>query len=161
MLRRLLRLAARVLLPSVLVPVPARAVLLALSGAQVGTGVRVRAGCAFREGQLILGDGVFLSHGCYLEDHATIQLGEEVWVGAGTKFLTATHDIGGPEKRAGMWRTAPITVGDGCWLGANVTVLSGVRIGAGCVVAAGAVVTEDCEPDTLYMGVPARAKRRL
>jgi maltose O-acetyltransferase len=150
-----------VLLPSVLVPVPARAVLLSLSGAQVGAGVRVRAGCAFREGQLILDDGVFLSHGCYLEDHATIHLGQEVWVGAGTKFLTATHEIGGPEKRAGMWRAASITVGDGCWLGANVTVLSGVRIGAGCVIAAGAVVTEDCEPDTMYMGVPARAKRRL
>jgi maltose O-acetyltransferase len=82
-------------------------------------------------------------------------------VGAGTKFLTSTHDIGGPEKRAGTWRTAPITVGRGCWLGANVTVLPGVRIGDGCVIAAGTVVTKDCEPDTLYAGVPAQAKRRL
>jgi maltose O-acetyltransferase len=36
-----------------------------------------------------------------------------------------------------------------------------VHLGDGVVVAAGAVVTEDCLPDGLYAGVPARRVRDL
>ena len=39
--------------------------------------------------------------------------------------------------------------------------LPGVKIKHGSVVAAGAVVTEDCEADTLYGGIPAKILRRL
>jgi acetyltransferase-like isoleucine patch superfamily enzyme len=39
-------------------------------------------------------------------------------------------------------------------------ILPGVTIGAGCVIAAGSVITKDTDPDTIYAGVPAVAKRR-
>jgi maltose O-acetyltransferase len=56
---------------------------------------------------------------------------------------------------------APIAVEEGAWIGGGVIVLGGVRIGRGCVIGAGAVVTRDCEPNGLYVGVPARRQRDL
>ena len=51
-----------------------------------------------------------------------------------------------------------------CWIGANATVLQGSnlerrRIGRGTIVGAGAVVTQDCDPNAVYVGVPARRIR--
>ena len=52
---------------------------------------------------------------------------------------------------------------DGCLIGIGATVLNGAVVGSGSIVAAGAVVSENShlEPGGLYMGVPARLKRRL
>ncbi|WP_290368283.1 DapH/DapD/GlmU-related protein [Microbacterium sp. Bi121] len=52
-----------------------------------------------------------------------------------------------------------MTIGAGAWIGAHATILPGVTVGRGAVVAAGALVTEDCVPNGLYVGVPARLVR--
>ena len=44
---------------------------------------------------------------------------------------------------------------------ADVIVLPGVTIGEGCIMGAGAVITQDTEPDSVYLGVPARKVRSL
>ncbi|WP_407108215.1 acyltransferase [Rhodococcus aetherivorans] len=76
--------------------------------------------------------------------------------------MTGTHRIGPGAKRASNpTEFKPVTIGDGAWLGGGVIVTPGVHIGPGCVVAPGAVVTQDCEPDALYVGIPATFKRRL
>ena len=88
---------------------------------------------------------------------ARIELQAGVAVGPRVQFLTSTHPVGPPSRRAasGLTTIAPIVVGEGTWVGAGAIVLSGVRIGSGCVIGAGAVVTTDCEPNGLYVGVPA------
>jgi maltose O-acetyltransferase len=78
-----------------------------------------------------------------------------------TMLLTGTHEIGDAQRRRGLDRHAPVTIGDGCWFGARVTVTPGVTVGQGCVVGSGAVVVKDCEPDGLYVGSPARRVRDL
>lgn len=55
----------------------------------------------------------------------------------------------------------PIVIGRGCWIGANVTIMPGVTIGDGCVIGAGSLVTNDCEPNGVYVGIPARRKKEL
>ncbi|MCR4913326.1 MAG: acyltransferase [Lactobacillus sp.] len=55
----------------------------------------------------------------------------------------------------------PVKIDDGCWIGANVTILPGVHIGKGCVIGAGAVVNKDCEPNGVYVGVPAKRIKDL
>lgn len=64
-------------------------------------------------------------------------------------------------RRAGPSTQEPITVQEGTWIGARSTILPGVTIGAGVIVAAGSVVTRDCDPHSLYAGVPARKIRSL
>ena len=48
---------------------------------------------------------------------------------------------------------------DGCWIGARAVILPGVTIGEGTIIGAGSVVTKDCEPGAVYVGVPARRVR--
>ncbi len=74
-------------------------------------------------------------------------------------ILTSTHEIDENGQAARMPVARPVHVGDRCWLGARVTVLPGVTIGEGTIVGAGAVVTEDCKPGAVYVGVPARQLR--
>jgi len=133
-----------------------------------------RAGLEFDENCFILGGLVvlntekitfgrdcFINHGCLIDASAAVSVGHDVHLAAGVQLLTATHDVGTGDRRAGTPRAAPIRIGDGVWLGARVTVLAGVAIGDGAVVAAGAIVTNDLLKDRLYGGVPARLLRRL
>jgi maltose O-acetyltransferase len=76
-------------------------------------------------------------------------------------FTTSTHEIGDSQRRAGELVRKPIEVGKGCWIGAGAVILPGIVIGDGCVIGAGAVVNRDCDPNGLYVGVPARRIREL
>ncbi len=54
-------------------------------------------------------------------------------------------------------------VADHCLIGMGAIVLSGARVGEGSIVAAGALVPEGTviPPASLYVGVPARLRRKL
>lgn len=110
-------------------------------------------------GPLTVEAGAFMNRGAYVQGHVTI--GRRVAIGQHVRILTDTHQIGGPESRAGKKDVKPVRIGAGAWLGAGCTVLPGVTVGEGAVVAAGAVVAHDVEPHTLVAGVPARVVRRL
>ncbi len=76
----------------------------------------------------------------HIEHGIPVRIGENVTIGHAAVVHSATID-------------------DGALIGMNATVLNGAHIGAGCVVGANALVTEnaDFEPDSLILGVPARA----
>jgi maltose O-acetyltransferase len=111
--------------------------------------------------QIHIGEGAWLGQGSYFDTRAPITIGARAGIAPGVKLITADHELGGPERRAGAYAPRPIVVGEGAWVGASAIVLSGVTIGPGAVVASGSVVHRDCEPNTLYGGVPARPIRAL
>jgi acetyltransferase-like isoleucine patch superfamily enzyme len=49
-----------------------------------------------------------------------------------------------------------VTIEDFATIGTNSTILPNLKIGAGAFIGAGAVVTRDVEPNSVYVGVPAR-----
>jgi maltose O-acetyltransferase len=110
-----------------------------------------------------ISDGVFINSGVVFDARAHIELGHNVAIGPGALLITSTHQVGPATHRAGGGTPvfAPITVEEGCWIGAGAIVLGGVTIGRGCIIGAGAVVTHDCEPNGLYVGVPACRKQDL
>ena len=118
-------------------------------------------GVWFGSARVTIGQGTFVNRECMFSTHERITLGSNVDVGMRVTFITATHEVGPPSRRAGLHKTAPITVGDGAWIGAGVIILPGVMVGAGAIIAAGAVVTSDCMPNRVYGGVPARELRSL
>jgi bifunctional UDP-N-acetylglucosamine pyrophosphorylase/glucosamine-1-phosphate N-acetyltransferase len=94
-----------------------------------------------------LGPGVKMGHFSYIGD-AT--LGADVNVGAGA--ITCNFD--------GMRKNKTV-VGEGAFIGSDTMLVAPVSVGAGARTGAGAVVTKDVPPDTLAVGMPARAIRKL
>ncbi len=94
-----------------------------------------------------LGPGVKMGHFSYIGD-ATI--GAETNIGAGT--ITCNYD--GEHKY-------PTEIGEGVFIGSDTMLVAPLKIGDRARTGAGAVVTKDVKPDTLVVGVPARAIRKL
>ncbi len=55
----------------------------------------------------------------------------------------------------------PIEIGDGCRVSTGTIILRGVTVGSGSAIGAAALVTANCEPHSLYVGIPARKIRDL
>ncbi len=74
-------------------------------------------------------------------------------------FINDLFSVGGPAKgRRDLWRSTKI--GNGVSIGTNATILP-VTICDGTVIGAGAVVTKDITEPGIYVGNPARLRRRL
>lgn len=94
-----------------------------------------------------LGPGTKMGHLSYI-GNATI--GPGVNIGAGT--ITCNFD--GEKKH-------PTEIGAGAFIGSDTMLVAPIKVGEGAHTGAGAVVTKDVPPDTLAVGMPARAIRKL
>jgi bifunctional UDP-N-acetylglucosamine pyrophosphorylase/glucosamine-1-phosphate N-acetyltransferase len=93
-----------------------------------------------------LGPGTKMGHFSYLGD-TTIE--GDVNIGAGT--VTCNYD--GVHKN-------PTEIGKGAFIGSDTMLVAPLKVGAGAITGAGAVVTHDVPPNTVVVGVPARAIRK-
>lgn len=134
--------------------------LLNAIGHSLGAGTRI-VGPFFCTGHLTAGEGCWLGRDLTIHGNGTVVLGNGCDLGPDVTFLTGTHTIGTPKRRAGEGTNGTIRVGDGCWIGARATLVSGVTVGHGSVLAACACAAADIPPDTLAGGVPARPIRGL
>jgi bifunctional UDP-N-acetylglucosamine pyrophosphorylase/glucosamine-1-phosphate N-acetyltransferase len=94
-----------------------------------------------------LGPGTKMGHMSYI-GNATI--GPGVNIGAGT----VTCNFDGEKKH-------PTEIGAGAFIGSDTMLVAPIKVGEGAHTGAGAVVTKDVPPDTLSVGMPARAIRKL
>ena len=95
----------------------------------------------------MLGEGVKMGHFSYI-GNATI--GANTNIGAGT--ITANFD--GEKKN-------PTEIGEDVFIGSDTMLVAPLKLGDGARTGAGAVVTRDVPEDTLVVGMPARAIRKL
>jgi bifunctional UDP-N-acetylglucosamine pyrophosphorylase/glucosamine-1-phosphate N-acetyltransferase len=92
-------------------------------------------------------EGVKMGHFSYI-GNATI--GAHTNIGAGT--ITANYD--GVKKN-------PTEIGEDVFIGSDTMLVAPLKIGDGARTGAGAVVTKDVPEDTLVVGMPARAIRKV
>jgi maltose O-acetyltransferase len=134
-----------------------RVYALRAAGFQIGHGCmmyampRITGGGPIRQ-RLKIGQHCLFNVGCLLDLADSITIGDRVGVGHEVLFLTASHEIGSREQRAGAITTAPITIGDGVWIGSRCVILPGVTVGAGSVISVGSIVNCDVPPQTLIKG---------
>lgn len=114
-------------------------------GAHLATGVHM--GNFGEVKNSYLGPGTKMGHFSYLGD-ATLE--ENVNVGAGT--ITCNYD--GVQKNQSH-------IGKNVFIGSDTMLVAPVRVGENSRTGAGSVVTKDVPPDTVVVGVPARAIRKL
>lgn len=106
-------------------------------------------------------ENVFINRDVFINCRDKVEIGENSFLAFNVMILTATHEIGNTNMRAGTHKRLPVKIGKGCWIGARATILPGVTLGDGCVIAAGSVVNKDCEANCLYAGVPAKKIKKL
>jgi bifunctional UDP-N-acetylglucosamine pyrophosphorylase/glucosamine-1-phosphate N-acetyltransferase len=95
----------------------------------------------------VLGEGVKMGHFSYI-GNATI--GAHTNIGAGT--ITANYD--GEKKNS-------TEIGEDVFIGSDTILVAPIKLGDGSRTGAGAVVTKNVPEDTLVVGMPARAIRKL
>jgi sugar O-acyltransferase (sialic acid O-acetyltransferase NeuD family) len=98
------------------------------AGARLTNGISVGDFCIFNQ-------NVTVAHDCRVGDYVHVAPGANV---SGNVYLQ-----------------------DGCWVGAGAVINQGsltkkLEVGSNTVVGAGAVVIDDCDPDAVYVGVPAK-----
>ncbi len=94
-----------------------------------------------------LGPGVKMGHFSYI---GNAQVGANTNIGAGT--ITCNFD--GERKH-------PTEIGENAFIGSDTMLVAPLKIGKGARTGAGAVVTRDVPEETVVVGVPARAIRKL
>lgn len=94
-----------------------------------------------------LGPGVKMGHFSYI---GNAQIGANTNIGAGT--ITCNYD--GEKKH-------PTQIGEEVFIGSDTMLVAPLNIGKRSRTGAGAVVTKDVPDDTLVVGMPARAIRKL
>lgn len=111
-----------------------RAVLENCTGTIIAAGARFTSGISVGD-FCIFNQNITLAHDCVV--------GSYVHVAPGANISGNVH------------------LQDGCWIGAGAVVNQGkptkkLAIGINTVIGSGAVVIDDCEPDAVYVGVPAK-----
>lgn len=143
-----------------LVPRRVRRWMLRRAGMQVAT-IGISGGCHFTPGDVHIGRDVYINDGLFADARGGIRIGDRVAIGPRVMLISSTHEFGTGWQRCAEHRTSPVVICDGSAIGAGSAVHAGVTVGAGCVIAAGSVVIRDCEPNSVYAGVPARWVRAL
>jgi bifunctional UDP-N-acetylglucosamine pyrophosphorylase/glucosamine-1-phosphate N-acetyltransferase len=94
-----------------------------------------------------LHEGVKMGHFSYI---GNANIGARTNIGAGT--ITANYD--GEKKN-------PTEIGEDAFIGSDTMLIAPLKLGDGARTGAGAVVTKNVPEDTLVVGMPARAIRKL
>ena len=103
-----------------------------------------------------LGKNVFVNINNYFMDGATIEIGDNVFIGPSCGFYTANHPLDYTNRNQGLEKALPIKIGDNCWIGSGVVFLDGASVASGCVIAANAVITKEFPENSIIGGVPAK-----
>ncbi|MFZ5945160.1 MAG: acyltransferase [Bacillota bacterium] len=108
--------------------------------------------------KMMIGKNVTLNEWVYLSGFGSLVIGNNVRIGHRTSIITSDHEIS--DRKVPIYKQGiiplPVIIEDDVWIGCNVTILGGTRIGRGAVIGAGAVVTQDIEPYTVAIGIPAK-----
>jgi bifunctional UDP-N-acetylglucosamine pyrophosphorylase/glucosamine-1-phosphate N-acetyltransferase len=94
-----------------------------------------------------LEEGVKMGHFSYI---GNAKVGARANIGAGT--VTANYN---GEKKL------PTEIGEDAFIGVDTMLVAPLKLGDGARTGAGAIVTRDVPEDTLVVGMPARAIKKL
>jgi putative colanic acid biosynthesis acetyltransferase WcaF len=126
-------------------------------GARVGRGVLIKPGVQIKfPWKLVIGNDAWIGEHVWIDNLDTVTIGSDVCISQGAMLLCGSHDF---KRETFDLITRPITVEDGAWICARAIVCSGVRVGTHAVLTAGSVATGPLEPNTVFQGNPAIAKR--
>ena len=108
---------------------------------------------------VFIGEGVKIGNNVKIQNNVSVFSGVEiennVFCGPSVVFTNVKTPRSFISRKNEYLKTI---VCEGVSLGANATILCGIKIGKFCMVGAGALITKECIPHSLMIGVPASQK---
>ena len=133
--------------------------LMRQAGLSIHDAAFCEAGVDIVGGRMDVARDVYVNRGCLFDARGGIAIGEGTLIGPRVSVLTVTHAVMPTRPRGGPTTYSGVSIGSGAWIGAGAMILPGSVVGDGCMVGAGAVVVGTLAADTLYLGVPATARK--
>lgn len=106
--------------------------------------------------RLEIGNNTIINQDVILDRRAGLYIGNNVNISREAAIYTGGHKIDSTDF---AYYGEKVVINDNVWIGTRAMIMPGVTIGEGAVVLPGAIVTHDCEPYTVYGGVPAKKVR--
>lgn len=122
----------------------------------------------FKNGSLIIEDGVKLNHRVHIGVMGEVRIDKDVLIASNVLIIDHSHgsykgrDQSDP-KSAPLdrdYEIAPIWIQKNAWIGEGVLIMPGVVIGEGSIIGAGAVVTKSVDASVIACGNPAKVIKR-
>lgn len=104
------------------------------------------------------GSNVSIHPMCYIDATGGIFIGNDVSVAHGATIMSTTHTFNDkdiPIKEQEVIKKKTI-ICDDVWIGAKATIIAGNKVNSNCIIGAGAVITTDCEGNSIMAGVPGK-----
>jgi galactoside O-acetyltransferase len=144
-----------------------KASIYGASRISIGNNVRIDDLCILSagEGGILIGDYVHIA--CYssLIGKGEIRLGDYSNISSRVSIYSSSDDYSGkymtnPTIPAEFTNVVhrPVIIGRHAIIGCGSVILPGVNVGEGGAVGALSLVKDDCEPFSVYVGIPARRK---
>ena len=103
-----------------------------------------------------------VSYGVIFSCSKRIEIGDNVWIGEYVSIRDSTHEFSkNLPLGTGTDFIDSIKIGDNVWIGRGSIILPGTVIGDNVIIGANSVVKGCCEKDSLYVGSPAKFKKKL
>jgi acetyltransferase-like isoleucine patch superfamily enzyme len=106
---------------------------------------------------IIIGERTIVNEHCNLDGRGGLVIGKDVSISANTMIFTTTHLI---DSTIFEYVEGGIKIEDNVWLGANVIVLNDSIVSQKCILGAGSVFKGVSEPNSVYVGNPAKFLKR-
>lgn len=134
---------------------------------EIGENVRIDHGCLLM-GDIVFGRNIHVAPYCLFYGKAGIRVGDYSNFSAMSVIHTESDDLSGrslcgpqvSDSYKPNLHAAPVSIGKNVVLAVKSTILPGVMLHDGCAIGAHSLVKDDCEPDWIYGGVPAKKLKR-
>jgi putative colanic acid biosynthesis acetyltransferase WcaF len=146
------------LLGSFLPGTPWRKALLRAFGARLGRGGRIKPHLRVKfPWRLVVGHHCWLGEEVWIDNLATVLVGDRVCISQGAYLCTGNHDF---RSAAFDLKLGAIRIDDDVWIGARSMLAPGTHLGSCTVVMLGAVVKGEVAPGAVVAGNPAQVVGR-
>jgi acetyltransferase-like isoleucine patch superfamily enzyme len=114
--------------------------------------IRKRADLECHNGEIIIGDRVFINKYCTIISNEKITIGNNCMFGEDVSIYDHDHryELSGIPFRDHGFTSKPVIIGNNVWLGCKVFDGKGVVIGDNVVVADGSIVTKHIPSNSIY-----------
>jgi UDP-2-acetamido-3-amino-2,3-dideoxy-glucuronate N-acetyltransferase len=109
----------------------------------------------FIENDVVIGDNVTIKSGVQLWDG--IRIANNVFIGPNVTFTNDKY----PKSKIYPEKFQETIIDEGASIGAGSVILGGIKIGKNTLIGAGSVVTQNIPDSELWVGNPAKFKKKL